>query len=181
MKLARIVAGELLAVPPVAARVTEGNDRLLSLLLADRTLTTEEWAEIEAAETAAGPVEHFPALLTAIDRLHPLAASKLVDRIIERLDVDQGDIDLEDGDEDRCPSFDDAPIRDAIARDQMGYEFFGPNPDEDAEDDDPAGGAADDEGEREEGVAWPRYAIDQSAGPIDEIAAAYERRRALVA
>ena len=41
---------EIPHVEPVTTRVRQPNKRLLSLLLADRELTAEEWAEIEEFE-----------------------------------------------------------------------------------------------------------------------------------
>lgn len=53
----------LATVPPVTVTVKEPSERILSLLLADRTLTGPEWDEIEAHEAFAPQAERLIACL----------------------------------------------------------------------------------------------------------------------
>lgn len=159
MKHARIARADPLSVPQVRATAHEPNSRILSLLLADRTLTAEEWAEIEAAEREVEPITSFSAILASIDALPLPIAAKLADRIIDRLNAADGDTDLEDSDFEACAAHDDDPTYvDAIFGRGDGY----PGDPDDAEDGADLEGI--DEREPEPGVI-PLYGIDQSAGP----------------
>ncbi|MDZ7895438.1 MAG: hypothetical protein U5M50_11065 [Sphingobium sp.] len=99
------------------------------------------------------------AILASIPSLPRPALERLAQRIIDRLDDLDGDPDAEDGDEDRCPSWDDDHISDARPIGQIGFDPIGAFSCEDAEDDDPGGGNVEDEGQINE--------IAPYTGPLD--------------
>ena len=116
-----------------------------------------------------GDLDAASFLFAAIPSLPRAELERLAERVIETMDDLDGDPDVEaNGDElDGSMGEDDFH--------QHGADTLGlpGNPDE-AEDDDPAGGAADDQGEpeewRQDGVTLDRpiYGPDQSLGPINE-------------
>ena len=114
-------------------------------------------------------------LFAAIPSLPRAELERLAERVIETMDELDGDPDVEDGDEDRCATFDDDPVSSHV---QRGADYGAGDPD-DVEDDDPAGGNVEDEGEPEpwrapDGLAVDRpvYGDDQTLGPINEAEAA---------
>lgn len=122
-------------------------------------------------------------LMSAIPSLPRSMLARLTERLINRLDDLDGDPDVElNGDE----MDDDGDRRDlswsewqtrAEALSPGGHEVWPgeiATATEDDEDDDPAGGAIEDQGEREdwrpEGIVLvpPRYGVDQRSGPVNE-------------
>lgn len=104
-----------------------------------------------------------------------------IEALITLLDALDGDPDLEEDNEDACYAYDDA----AGPHPNDGYGDGKPGDpgdaerDDDAEEDDPSGGAIDDQPHDQDHLLAPRYGIDQSKGPINEVAAvtAWEAER----
>lgn len=117
------------------------------------------------------------------DALGSVAASRetieaLIQHALDALDRCDGDPDLEDGDEDRCPAYDDeGSSRPLFFGDRHPGDPDDAEEDDPSEDDDPSGDMIEERGEaptdngRPLLPLLPQYGIDQSAGPINEDAA----------
>lgn len=99
------------------------------------------------------------------------AVEDCIEFLIAALDTADGDVEMEDGDQDCCAAHDDC-LGQAYFLCGAGDGLAG-DPD-DAEDDDPGGGDVVDEPHDRHENLKPIYAVDQSTGPVNERQAVLE-------